>query len=398
MIEEHKERVLPNLDNDLQENVYATLSAIKGKQFGKDVFSTVIKFKDLERFLEIFPSVQRDLIPRKVSSMRRYIISGLENTDPLNMKFFSAITVTCKGNILYDDKSHRLAIDVENSKLSINDGQHRHESIRTAIEYLENEFVKSKDKEKSENLRLMIRELEEMVVPIVIFDGLTDVQEKQLFSDLNNLAQRPSRNANIRLNQTDMFSRMARELSTENRYLVHYGVEVDKMSIQRNNPNTILLTTIYESSKEILGSELRYSKNKLLNNENYEMFKNIVNDTMNKLFFALPPDLNTKGKYITEKSYAIKAISRFICHGRTHIDLQLTDEEIFKFISEVDWTMNVDYWNKYGGIGKPNGNIVFGGGSTGGFKAIYDAIMDVATEQTLTDSSVEQIEMESVIH
>lgn len=364
---------------DLETRQMAQLSAIKGKQFGKDVYSSVIKFKDLAKFLEIFPSVQRDINPRKVASIRRYILSGLDDKES-NMRFFSSMTVTCKGTLFYDEHKNRVAIDTQESKLSINDGQHRHEAIITALEHLEREFVKSKDKLKTSRIQELIFDLREMTIPVIIFDGLSEPQEKQMFHDLNNLAQRPSRNANIRLNQTDLYSKMARELADTNKYFIHYGVEVDKMSISgKNNPNTILLTTIYASIKEILGVDLRYNKD-FLSEENYDEVKVTVDNTFSEMFYALPPDIDTRSKYIIDKSYTIKAITRFICHARNHLDLQLKDEEIFNIISSVDWTYNIDQWAKYGGVKGQDENIVFGGGNGGGFKAIYSILMDKALE------------------
>src|SRR5690606_35791182 len=125
-----------------------------------------------------------------------------------------------------------------------------------------------------------------MVIPIVIFDDLSDREEKQLFHDLNNLASRPSRNSNIRLNQTDIFSKMSRDLAKENRYLKHYGVEMDKMSISgHNNKNTVLLSTLYAMTKELLGLEYRHNHN-VLTKENYDEVKKMLNETLNSLFFA----------------------------------------------------------------------------------------------------------------
>jgi DNA sulfur modification protein DndB len=362
----------------LEKKEFATLKAIKGRQFGKDVYSSVIKFEDLENFLEIFPSVQRDIIPRKVASLRRYIIGGLEKSDDVKMRFFSAVTVSCKGSIYYDEANCRMAIDTYESKLSINDGQHRYEAIRTAIEYLEREFVKAGDKDRIARLRQWIDELKEMVIPVVVFDGLTISEERQLFHDLNNLAQRPSRNANIRLNQTDLYSRMARELSEENKYLTHYGVEMDKQSVHESNPNTILLSTVYASMREILGAEYKYDKD-FLNERNYEHYKSVVNVTFENMFYALPHDININGKYLFDKSFTMKAICRFICHARNHLDLQLNEQEIFDVIHSIDWTYNLKQWSMYSGVRGSNGNIVFGGGTSGGFKAVYSILVDKAT-------------------
>jgi DNA sulfur modification protein DndB len=379
--------VLDKAPTDLELNSFATLSAIQGSQFGKEVYSTVIKFNDLHKFLEIFPSVQRDIMPRKVSSMRRYILSGLEETGKVQMRFFSAVTVTCKGHIFYDKNTHRMAIDTRESKLSINDGQHRFESIKTAIDSLEYDYVKCKDKNRARKIRAMIEELSNMVIPVVVFSGLSESEEKMLFHDLNNLAQRPSRNANIRLNQTDKFSIMARELAEENRYLKHYGIEKDRMSIHNGNPNTILLSTVYESIRELLGYEYKMDKS-FLNEESYNHYKKLTDETYDQLFYNLPADIDVKGKYLLEKSYTLKAISRFISHARNHLELQLSDSKIFEIIKSIDWSLDVNAWSEFGasetGYGgnfkSRTGNIVFQGGSSGGFKAVYNALMKKATK------------------
>lgn len=383
---ENEERVFGNTEvgTSLDERTMATLSAVKGKQFGKDIYSSVIKFEDLDNFLTIFPEVQRDIMKRKVASLRRYILSGLDKDNGVNMRFFSAVTVTCKGNIFYSENQHRMGIDIYNSKLSINDGQHRFEAIRTAIQYLEKEFVRSKDKHKTARIKAWLEELKNMVVPVVIFDGLSQREEKMLFHDLNNLAQRPSRNANIRLNQTDEIAKMARELAHEHRYLTHYGVEMDKMSIHGNNNNTILLTTVYASIRELLDSEYKNNKN-FLTDDNYGYYKKHIRETYDKLFFALPADIDVRGKYIIEKSFTLKAISRFISHARNHLDLQLDDNQIFDTISSIDWSYNLDVWGQYGGFhGADGNNIVFGGGTNGGFKAVYNILIDRATNAYLS--------------
>lgn len=374
--------ILEKSDSDisLERGEFATLNAVKGRQFGRDVYTSVIRFRDLSNFVEAFPSVQRDIIPRKVSSLRRYIQSGLENGEA--MRFFSAVTVSCRGHMFYSDTTHRLAIDINGSKLSINDGQHRVEAIRTLLEWIEKEFIKSKKKERTEKLRGWLDELSEMIIPVVIFDGLSEKEESQLFHDLNNLAQRPSKNANIRLNQTDLFSNMARHIAENNRYMKYYGVEIDKMSIIGGNPNTILLSTIHASVKELLKGERKNTHDDFLNADTYEMYRGICNKTFDSIFFVLPPDLNTKGKYITDKSYTIKAISKFVCYARSK--LMLSEEHIFEVISKVDWTYNVDFWSKYGGskgVGNHSSNennIIFNGGAKGGFKAVYTALNDIA--------------------
>lgn len=356
--------ILDNRNNtDLEKGYFATLSAIKGVQFGREVYSSMIKFKDLADFLEIFPEVQRDVIPRKVASIRRYIM-----TEEDNIRFFSSITVSCKGYALYDEVNKRLAIDVAGSKLSINDGQHRFEAVKSILAQLEKDFQKSKNKEKSTKIREKIDRLEEMVLPVVIFNGLSEKEEKMLFHDLNNLAQRPSKSVNIKLNQTDFLSRLARDVSENNEYLVKYGVEKEKSSIHPNNPNTILLTTIYNSIKMLF--KTRQDK---INEENYNEFLQECTQWFDDVFSSIPKDIDIKGKYILDKGYGFTAIFRFIA---TMNDKGVEKEKIIKTIDKSDFRINSKEWTYYGGSINKFGRIEFTGGSNGGYRAIYKMLMD----------------------
>lgn len=357
--------ILDNRNNtDMEKGLFASLSAIQGYQFGREIYSSVIKFKDLADFLEIFPSVQRDIIPRKVASIRKYILTATDE----NLRFFSSITVSCKGYAFYDSTNKRLAIDVANTKLSINDGQHRFEAIKTTLEYLENEFRKSKNKERTKEIREKIDRLEEMVVPIVIFNGLCENQEKQLFHDLNNLAQRPSRSANIKLNQTDYIARISREVANINSYLIKYGVEKEKASIHKNNPNTILLTTIYNSLKLLF--KLR---EKEINEDNLQQFIDVANKMFEVIFEVLPDDINTKGKYVLEKSYGMNALFRFVA---TMLVEGESMDNIVSVIKNTDFSIYNTEWKKYTGKFNEYGNLEFSGGSGGGNRSIYNMLHD----------------------
>lgn len=357
--------ILDNRNNtDMEKGYFASLTAVKGEQFGREVFSSIIKFKDLADFLEIFPEVQRDIIPRKVASIRRYILSESDE----NLRFFSSITVSCKGHAFYDGTNKRLALDVANTKLSINDGQHRFEAIRSTLAKLEKDFQKSKDKEKTERIKEKIDRLQEMVVPIVIFNGLEESEEKQLFHDLNNLAQRPSRNANIKLSQTDYIAKISREVADSNQHLIRIGVEKEKGSIHRNNPNTVLLTSIYNSVKYIVKS-----KESEINENTYPSIYNEVNFWFNNVFETLPHDLDVKGKYVLDKSYGIPSIFKFIAYM---LNIGASREAILDAIGKVDYQATNKVWEQYGGRINTYGRLEFSGSTSGGERAIYNILLD----------------------
>lgn len=359
-------------DNDLHLDHYATLPAIKGEQFGREMYTSMLKFKDMMDFLEVFPEVQRNITNRKVIKIKNYVLSGLEDKSAL--RFFSSITVTCRGGMFYDQSSYKVAINTHDSKLSVNDGQHRYMGIVEAIRVLQGQINKSKDEEKKEYILLKLNELKNMVIPIVIYNHIDEVSEKQLFADLNNLATRPSRSATIKLSQTDLFSKMARELSEENRYLRHYGVEMDKMSIHSNkNGNTILLTTVYSMIKLIFGKSGKSAQtvNNFIKEENYSYYKKSAMKTFDLLFSGLPHDMDDKSKYLLSKSYALKGIARFYYEAK---ELNVTDENIRKIIESTDFSKNYDLWKEHGASLSKHNNIIFTNNL--GIMAVYNTLMD----------------------
>lgn len=188
-------------EKDLQLQSFATLTALKGEQFGKQIFTALLKFREFQEFLKVFPEVQRGMNTRKVSQIKTYILSGVE----LNgMRFFSSLTATARGQIFYDADAKRMAIDTSLSKLSLNDGQHRVAATSEAISELrlrsQSKRLSAEERKEYEN---RLNRLENMCIPIVIFNNLTETEEKQLFFDLNDLLTKPSRSTKIRLSQKD---------------------------------------------------------------------------------------------------------------------------------------------------------------------------------------------------
>lgn len=363
---------------DLGFNEFATIKGVRGQQFGKDVYSTMLKFKDLSKFLEVFPNIQRSMSKTNVKAIKRYVLSGIEGNSDAYMRFFNSITVTCRGNMIYDDDKRTVLIDT-NSPMSINDGQHRVEGIKEAIAELKEKIEKTIDLNDRRIIEKQLEGLEEMTVPVIIFNGLDESQEKQLFFDLNNLSRRPSKNANIRLSQTDLFARMAHDIALENRYFSHYGVEMDKQSISKKNENTFLLTTVYLSIKELLSDKLSYDKS-FLKQKNYDRVKKEVNDKFDRILFHLPNDMDLKGKYLIEKNYTLAGISKFVSFAKEQ-RLLANEDDIYTLIGMVDWSYKNDDWLKYGGIRGTgqNSNIIFSASSSGQ-RAVFKYLVDLAEE------------------
>lgn len=361
-------------ENEMGLANFATITGIKGMQFGRDIYSSVLAFEDLIKFLSVFPEVQRTVSMVKVRQIKRYVLSGVKEEDA--MRFFSGITVTCRSHIFYDETNHKLAIDLYNSKLSINDGQHRFLGISAAIDELEKEYDRENDATLKQEIKVKLDELKSYVLPLVLFNQIGDREEKQLFHDTNNLASRPSRSTTIKLNQTDLYSRMAKEISENNRYMQHFGVESEKASIHSNNPNLILLTTIYRCCKEFLRPNQKQNKD-FLTEETYPKYYKKVYDIFDNIFKSLPYDINHPSKYILEKHYSFKAIARFYSHI---VQQGVSQEKVFEVVEKMNWENDLAVWAEYGAARGQNGHLMFAGSGDRGSVGVYEALLDKYAE------------------
>jgi hypothetical protein len=100
--------------------------------------------------------------------------------------------------------------------------------------------------------------------------------------------------------------------------------------------------------------------------------KAYTSSELDKIFFHLPNDLKTKGKYLIEKNYVLKAIAKFIFEKRRYE--RLSDEVIFGAISSVKWENDFDYWKQYNAVQTKTGNLAFGDNGTQSTRAIYDTL------------------------
>lgn len=365
---EETQRIIKSSVEEMEKNNYITISGFKGIQFNNEIFVAMLRFKDLAGFLEVFGEVQREVSNRKVSSIKNYIITGLhENED---FRFFPSLTVTSRGSIFYDESTRKIAIDTYKSKLSVTDGQHRFGGIKKAIEEIEFLMNKAKFNESIEVYRGMKEKLENMVMPLTIFNNLSEAQEKQLFYDLNNLAQRPSRSTTIKLSQTDGIALLARRISLENQYLKRYGVEMDKTSIHKNNENTILLTTIYAMIKNLLKNNNYEKEIKEFVKGNNDTFLNAINEKFNSIFSILPKDMYIKKKYVFDKSYVLRGVASFYADKES---MQIPENTVLQAIGAVNWDNNIDVWKEFGAYASTSGIIMFSGASEGAARAIYKA-------------------------
>ncbi|MGE6753635.1 DNA sulfur modification protein DndB [Rossellomorea sp. NPDC071047] len=343
---------------------FVKLNGTEGMQFGRKFYNITLKFHELADFLNVFKDVQRNIDRNKVNSLAEYTLKGLKDK---NTSFITSLTTTCRGDILYNHSKEEINIDV-NSVLSVNDGQHRFKGILKAIAILEKQIKQEKDKNKKFLLSRKLEGLKNMEIPVVIYAGINEDMERQLFHDLNNLAKKPTKSTSLKFDQTNYYTKVAKYLAENNNFFISYGVETNKASLSKKNPNLFLLTGLTNSVSLLLTGSDKHNHD-LLNEETFDDVRGFVNDTFNKLFNTLPEDINNREKYIFGKSIVLQGISKFIYKAK---NLGFSEESIFHAISVVDWTYS-EKWIEFGAKIE-NGNITFSGSGTG-INSVYKAIM-----------------------
>mgnify|MGYP003318817329 CR=1 FL=1 len=169
--------------------------AIRGIQAGREFYVAMCPLKIIPKLFifndhDIPPQLraQRTLSGTRIPAIKNYILNNP------NDYIFSSLTASVDGTIKFtpaaslgeQGKLGRLYISME-SRLLINDGQHRRKAIEEAL------------KERSE--------LGHDMISVVFFQDNGLKRSQQMFSDLNKNAVKPTKSLNILYDHRDNFSK-----------------------------------------------------------------------------------------------------------------------------------------------------------------------------------------------
>lgn len=359
-----------NMDISLQ------FKGAAGNQFGKDVYITLIPFKLIDRFLVVFPEVQRKVQKPRIKEIANYVLKGINNN---NLSFFSAVTASCRGNIYYDEEAQSVHIDL-NAQLSVNDGQHRIEGIKLALKTVQTQLDKATNDNEKEKIAIKLEQLQNMQIPVVIFANMGKEYEQQLFHDLNLLAKRPNKSISLKFDNNDLYNMMAKELVKENNHLKTLGVDTEKTQLKEINPNLMLLSTLRNTISYMISGTDKDKKN-VLSESNYEDWKNDVKDAFDQIFQALPQDCNDRTKYIIGLAATIQGIGKYVNKLINNEEI-LDWKENLKNLSSINWRHDNKMWNSYGGsYDSAKKRFVFSGTGSG-INGVCRALEDNINAQT----------------
>lgn len=223
----------------------------------------------------------------------------------------------------------------------INDGQHRYTGLSNLVSDLAGKIVKLKSKlnnkklddAKIEELQFDLRGIEykykrikEWKVPVMVFHGLSILEERQLFHDLNNNAKKPSSSLSLTYDSANAFTRIAKEVVEENEVLagmIEWGAKTSE--------GKMLFSNVYNASLRFLGNK----KTDKVTEETYDEKKNSLARFFEIYLETLPKDW-TSEEYIYNLAPTIQGIAQFSnfiineSNENKNIDWETTLEETLK--------------------------------------------------------------------
>lgn len=220
---------------------YFTFPAIRGIQAGREYYVSmcplglvhkIFKFDEEELSPEL--RAQRILNKSRVPEIARYITQNPDNY------VFSAITASIDGEVQFSTVSNSpemlrnglLKIDM-NSRIIVNDGQHRRAAIEMAI------------KEDSS--------LSNETIAVVFFTDRGLERSQQMFADLNRHAIRPSRSLGLLYDHRNDLSKIAKFVALEAQSFKGL-VEMERSTLSERSKKLFTLSAIYTSCHALLDS------------------------------------------------------------------------------------------------------------------------------------------------
>jgi len=176
---------------------------------------------------------QRTLRKSRIPALRNYILNNPKDY------IFSSLTASVDGTMKFestpslgkDGKLGRLYVSME-SRLLINDGQHRRQAIEEALK---------------EN-----PDLAHEMISVVFFEDKGLIRSQQMFSDLNKNAVKPTKSLNLLYDHRDEFAKFIVAMCSELE-IFSGRVELEKTTISNRMNKFFTLNGIAEATRKFLG-------------------------------------------------------------------------------------------------------------------------------------------------
>ena len=213
--------------------------AMRGIQAGREFYVAMCPLKAIPKLFAFFDldlppelRAQRKLRKSRIPALKNYILNNP------NEYIFSSLTASVDGDMKFmqtsstrGDRIGRLYISME-SRLLINDGQHRRQAIEEAL------------KENSD--------LGHDMISVVFFEDKGLKRSQQMFSDLNKNSVKPTKSLNILYDHRDEFAKFIVGISHELE-IFSGRVELEKTAISNRSTKFFTLNGIADATRKFLG-------------------------------------------------------------------------------------------------------------------------------------------------
>lgn len=312
----------------MKSNFFYTFPAIRGKQASRDFFIIMCPLKILPKLFifnedDLPPEhrAQRILNKSRIPEMASYIINNPKDY------VFSSLTASIDGEFEFspidtnfDEKIGNLKVAMD-SRLLINDGQHRRAAIEEAL--------------KADS------SIEDETISIVLFidDGLK--RSQQIFADLNKHAINVSKSIGILYDTRDPIAMITKTLIEENNYLKHF-TDKENPSLSKFSSRLFTLSSINETNKKLL-SKLNVDDPKNINF--VKDFWSILCEHMVEWQFVFNKNISAshfRSDYLSSNAVVLEALGLV---GNYIYKNHKNWKEILPKIKNIDWhRCNLEDW------------------------------------------------------
>lgn len=325
----------------MKSNFYYTFPAIKGKQANRDFFVIMCPLSILSKLFlfnedDLPPEhrAQRILNKSRIPEMASYIVNNP------NDYVFSSVTASIDGdfdftsiNKDFDEKIGVLKVSMD-SRLLINDGQHR----RAAIE----EALKADPSLGDETISVVL----------FIDEGLK--RSQQIFADLNKHAVNVSKSIGILYDSRDPIAMITKSLLERNNYLKHF-TDKENPSLSKFSPKLFTLSSINQTNNKLL-NKLNINDSKVITF--VSEFWDVLCENMKEWQFVFNKDTSAshfRTDYISCNGVVLEALG--LVGNHLYKNNPYDWKQILSNIKNIDWhRSNLEDWQDR--VIGPNGRIV----------------------------------------
>lgn len=326
----------------MNKNFYYTFPAIKGNQAQRDYFIIMCPLNILPKLFifneEELPAeyrAQRTLNKNRVPEIANYIL-----TNPKDY-VFSSLTASVDGDFQFCPSSDeedskdignlRISMD---SKLLINDGQHRRAAIEEALK--------------------VSPSLGNETISVVLFIDEDLKRSQQIFADLNKHAINVSKSIGILYDSRDPIAMITKSLLEKNEYLNHY-TDKENPSLSKFSPKLFTLSSINETNKKLV-HKLNLNDNKTF--KFVKSFWDILCENMKEWQFVFNKHINPhlfRTDYISSHGVVLEALG--LVGNYLYINNPNDWKKYLCNIKNIDWhRSNLKDWENR--VIGPTGRIV----------------------------------------